>query len=113
MNMTTNIRQVGDVTIVDIRGRIVLGEESAALRDLVSDLLSKEHRQILFNLAEVNYMCHSGAMWNADRLSASTTASTLPGHGPEVFPHAARKGIREVLWAFSAIELAPSWVRFA
>ena len=40
MHMTTNIRQVGGVTIVDISGRIVLGEESAALRDLVCDLLS-------------------------------------------------------------------------
>jgi anti-anti-sigma factor len=45
---------------VDISGRIVLGEESAALRDLVGDLLSKEHRQILFNLAEVNYIDSAG-----------------------------------------------------
>src|SRR5256885_6215010 len=47
MNMTTSIRQVGGVTIVDISGRIVLGEESAALRDLVCDLLSKGHKKIL------------------------------------------------------------------
>jgi len=60
MNMTTNIRQVGGVTIVDISGRIVLGEESAALRDLVGDLLSKEHMRILFNLAEVNYIDSAG-----------------------------------------------------
>jgi anti-sigma B factor antagonist len=60
MNMTTNIRKLGGVTIVDISGRIVLGEESAALRDLVCDLLSKEHRQILFNLAEVNYIDSAG-----------------------------------------------------
>ena len=38
MNMTTSTRHVGDVTIVDIGGQIVLGEESAALRNLVSDL---------------------------------------------------------------------------
>jgi hypothetical protein len=30
MDMTINTRQIGDVTIVDISGRIVLGEESAA-----------------------------------------------------------------------------------
>jgi hypothetical protein len=35
---------------VDISGRIVLGEESAALRDLVCDLLSKGHKKILFNM---------------------------------------------------------------
>ena len=33
MHMTTSTRQVGGVTIVDISGRIVLGEESAALRE--------------------------------------------------------------------------------
>ncbi len=58
--MTTKIRQVGSVTIVDISGRIVLGEESAALRDLVYDLLSKGHRQIFFNLADVNYIDSTG-----------------------------------------------------
>jgi anti-sigma B factor antagonist len=60
MNMTTTIRQLGGVTIVDISGRIQLGEESAALRDLVSDLLSKGHKKILFNLGDVNYIDSSG-----------------------------------------------------
>jgi len=60
MDMTTSIRQVGGVTIVDISGRIVLGEESAALRDLVCDLLSKGHKKILFNLGDVNYIDSSG-----------------------------------------------------
>lgn len=60
MNMTTSIRQVGGVAIVDISGRIVLGEESAALRELVHDLLSKGHRKILFNLGDVNCIDSSG-----------------------------------------------------
>lgn len=60
MNMTTSIREVGGVTIVDISGRIVLGEESAALRNLVGDLLSKGHKKILFNLGDVNYIDSSG-----------------------------------------------------
>ncbi len=60
MNMTTNIRKLGGVTIVDISGRIELGEESAALRDLVRDLLSKGQKQILFNLGDVNYIDSSG-----------------------------------------------------
>jgi anti-sigma B factor antagonist len=60
MHMVTSTRQVGGVTIVDISGRIVLGEESAALRDLVCDLLSKGHRKILFNLGEVTYIDSSG-----------------------------------------------------
>jgi anti-sigma B factor antagonist len=60
MNMTMSTREVGGVTIVDITGRIVLGEESAALRNLVRDLLSKGHRKILFNLGDVNYIDSSG-----------------------------------------------------
>ena len=60
MNIMTSTRQVGGVTIVDISGRIVLGEESAALRNLVCDLLSKGHKNILFNLGDVNYIDSSG-----------------------------------------------------
>lgn len=60
MNMTTSTREVGGVAIVDISGRITLGEESAALRELVCDLLSKGHKKILFNLADVNYMDSTG-----------------------------------------------------
>ncbi len=60
MNMTKTTRQAGSVTIVDISGRIVLGEESAALRELVCNLLDKGHRQILLNLGDVHYIDSSG-----------------------------------------------------
>ena len=60
MNMTIITRQAGDVAIVDISGRIVLGEESAALRNLVCDLTSKGHKKILFNLGDVSYIDSSG-----------------------------------------------------
>ena len=60
MDITTSTRQVGGVTIVDVSGRIVLGEECAALRDLVCDLLNKGHKKILFNLGDVNYIDSSG-----------------------------------------------------
>jgi anti-sigma B factor antagonist len=60
MNMTTSNRQVGGVTIVDISGRIVLGEESAAMRDMICDLLSKGHKQILLNLGAVDYIDSMG-----------------------------------------------------
>ena len=60
MGMTTSTRQGDSVTIVDISGRIVLGEESATLRNLVCDLLSKGHEKILLNLGDVNYIDSSG-----------------------------------------------------
>ena len=60
MNVTTNIRQVGGVTIVDIGGRIELGEESAKVRDLIRELLRKGHKQILLNFGDVQYIDSSG-----------------------------------------------------
>jgi len=60
MNIRTSIRQVGGVTIVDISGRIVLGEESASVRDLICDLLSKGQKQILLNLDAVDHIDRMG-----------------------------------------------------
>jgi anti-sigma B factor antagonist len=60
MQMTAITRQIGGVVIADISGRIQLGEESAALRHLVCDLLSNGHKKILFNLSGVSYIDSSG-----------------------------------------------------
>jgi anti-sigma B factor antagonist len=60
MNMTVRTRRMGDVTVVDIAGRIVLGKESATLRELVSQLTNDGSRKLLFNLAEVSYIDSSG-----------------------------------------------------
>jgi anti-sigma B factor antagonist len=60
MRLTTTTRQAGSVTIVDIRGRIILGQETALLRSLVTDLLSRGHNKILFNFGDVDYIDSSG-----------------------------------------------------
>jgi anti-sigma B factor antagonist len=54
MNMTISTRQVGGITILDIGGRIVLGEESVSVRNVIRDLLNNGHKQILFNLGDVD-----------------------------------------------------------
>jgi anti-sigma B factor antagonist len=58
--MKASTRQVGDVTIVDLTGQIKLGEGSSILRDAVKDLLSKDQKKILLNLADINYIDSSG-----------------------------------------------------
>ena len=58
--MTINTREVAHVTIVDINGRIVLGDETGALRDTVRDLIAKGKKKIILNLAEVDYIDSSG-----------------------------------------------------
>ena len=60
MKMTASTRIVDGVTIVDLRGRLVLGEESAGLRDLVRNLVSRGNKNILLNLRDVNYIDSSG-----------------------------------------------------
>ncbi|HJY92151.1 MAG TPA: STAS domain-containing protein [Candidatus Acidoferrum sp.] len=60
MKMTISTRQVGGITILDIGGRIVLGEESTSLRDVIRDLLKNGHKQILFNLGDVAYIDTTG-----------------------------------------------------
>jgi anti-sigma B factor antagonist len=60
MTMTSNERESGDVTIVDLHGRVALGEESAALRDKIAALLTAGKKKILLNLKDVSYMDSSG-----------------------------------------------------
>ncbi len=60
MSMISGTRQVDGVTIVDLSGRITLGEGSVTIKDTVHDLLSKGLKRILLNLGEVNYIDSSG-----------------------------------------------------
>jgi len=60
MKMTASTRLVGGVTIVDLSGRIVLGEGSAGLRDLLRKLVSEGIKKILLNLRNVDYIDSSG-----------------------------------------------------
>ena len=60
MSMKATIRQVNTVTVVDLSGRITLGEGCTQLRELIRDLLSKGHKKLLLNLADVTYIDSSG-----------------------------------------------------
>jgi anti-sigma B factor antagonist len=58
--MKASTRQVDGVTIVDLSGRITLGEGSVVLRDSIKDLLGKGQKKILLNLGDVSYIDSSG-----------------------------------------------------
>jgi len=60
MSVTIDTREVAHVTILDVRGRIVLGDEIGELRDAVRRLLSEGKKKIILNLAEVDYIDSSG-----------------------------------------------------
>lgn len=53
-------RERGDVAILDLDGKLTLGENSAALRESIRSLLADGRKQILVNLEGVDYMDSSG-----------------------------------------------------
>ena len=53
-------RQLDGITVLDLGGRITLGEGSVQLRDAVRDLLAKGHKKIVLNLGDISYMDSSG-----------------------------------------------------
>ncbi len=60
MALAIELREVNGVTVLDLSGRITLGEGSVQLRDAVRALVAKGARKILLNLGDVNYMDSSG-----------------------------------------------------
>lgn len=53
-------RQVGDITILDMDGKITIGEGSVSLRTAIRRLLEEGKKKILLNLAKVGYIDSSG-----------------------------------------------------
>jgi len=76
VTMKSSTRQVDGVTIVDLSGRITLGEGSIVLRDTVRDLIGKGNKKILLNLGDVNYIDSSGI---GELVSAFTTVRNQGG----------------------------------
>ena len=72
MSLSTSMREVNGVVIVDLSGRITLGEASGKLRETVRDLLSKGNKKILLNLGDTTYIDSSGL---GELVSSYTTAA--------------------------------------
>ena len=53
-------RQAGDIAVLDMSGRITIGEGSVALRTTVRRLLEEGKKKVLLNLAGVGYIDSSG-----------------------------------------------------
>ena len=58
--LNINERQAGDVTVLDMSGKITIGEGSVALRTAVRRLLEEGKKRILLNLGQVSYIDSSG-----------------------------------------------------
>ena len=83
MSVSYSVRQVGEVTVLDLSGRISLGEALAfdagsvlSLHDLVHDFVTKGSAKILLNLRDVTYIDSSGL---GELVSCSTTVQNRGG----------------------------------
>jgi len=58
--MQIDERTVGDVMVLDVKGKVTLGEGDEMLKDKVNSLVQQGHRKIVLNLAEVPYIDSAG-----------------------------------------------------
>lgn len=74
--MKIEIRSQGDITILDVSGRITIGEGTAQIRNTVRELLKNGKSKILLNLGDVNYVDSSGV---GELVSSYTTVTNAGG----------------------------------
>lgn len=74
--LNVNERQAGDVTVLDLSGKITIGEGSVALRTAVRRLLEEGKKRVLLNLAQVSYIDSSGI---GELVSSYTAANKEAG----------------------------------
>ena len=60
MSAILKIRHSGDVAVVDVSGRVTVGEGSSALRENMRELMAQGHAKILLNMSGVTFMDSSG-----------------------------------------------------
>jgi len=76
VSIQVTTRQVGDVSVVDVVGRITLGEGASALRETIRGLVAKDHKKVILNLGEVSYIDSSGI---GELVSGFTTVTNHGG----------------------------------
>jgi len=69
-------RVIGNVSVIDVAGRITLGEGASALREDIRNLVAKGNKKILLNLSDVSYIDSSGI---GELVSGFTTVTNQGG----------------------------------
>ena len=60
MSIRVNTREVGEISVIEVAGRITIGDGSVALREAVREMVAQDRKKILLNLGEVPYIDSSG-----------------------------------------------------
>ena len=78
MGVKVTIEEVDGVSVVGLNGRIVLGEESGALRDTVKDLMAVGKKRVVLNMSNVTYIDSAGlGILVAAYVSAKTQGASI------------------------------------
>ncbi len=76
MALTAKTREVGNVAIIDLNGRITMGENAGVLRNAITELLSSGNKNIVLDMANVGYVDSAGL---GELVGAYTTAANQGG----------------------------------
>ena len=89
MGFSASTRQLGEVTVVDVRGRFTL-TEGEAVHELLTDLFQEGRRRVLLNFRDVSYLDSSGigqlvrSLYSARKHGAQLCAVDLSARAREV-----------------------------
>jgi anti-sigma B factor antagonist len=76
MSVKLTTHQKGEVTIIDISGKLTLGEGTSTLRTKIRELVEGGSKRIVLNMADVSYMDSSGL---GELIASHTTVTTAGG----------------------------------
>ena len=60
MSVDINTREVGDVIVVDLAGRVTLGEETGQVREAIRVVVAGGNKKVLLNLKDLDYLDSAG-----------------------------------------------------
>jgi len=85
MSLKAEIRRAGDVSVVDLSGKVTLGEGSGLVRSTIKELVSAGRKNILLNLKNVSYIDSAGL---GEIVGAYATVSNIGGNIKLLHPQA-------------------------
>src|SRR5205085_10365320 len=76
MSLRIDVRTVGEVTVLDLSGHLIVGQESQSLSQRVKQLVAEQKSKVLLNLKEVTFIDSCGV---GELVSSYTTLKKTGG----------------------------------
>jgi anti-sigma B factor antagonist len=93
MSLKAAMRRAGDVAIVDLAGRITLGEGSGLVRNTIKDLVNSGQKNILINLKDVTYIDSAGL---GELVGSYATVTNMAGNIKLLHPQSKVRDLLQV-----------------